>query len=124
MFFGIVVELMFAIIAMIGLTRMKVSCWFATCAWLGGLVALVYLHWLSTQSLLVVHVLYPWCPTLMFSTTTQFMALSHTTVAVQGLPSRKAMVADNSDSETEVTVVPAGFNKYCHLSIDPMVDIL
>ena len=33
----------------------------------------------------VIHALCPWCLTLMFSTTIQFMALSHATVAVQGI---------------------------------------
>ena len=78
----------------------------------------------STQSLFVIHALCPWCLTLMFSTTIQFMALSHATVAVQGLPSRKAVAADDSDGEAEVAMVPAGLNKYYRLNIDLMVDIL
>ena len=97
---------------------------FATCTWLGGLAALAYSYWLSTQSLFVIHALCPWCLTLMFSTTIQFMALSHATVAVQGLPSRKAVAADDSDGEAEVAMVPAGLNKYYRLNIDLMVDIL
>ena len=84
-FFGIAAESVFITIAVIGLARVKVPRWFATCTWLGGLAALAYSYWLSTQSLFVIHALCPWCLTLMFSTTIQFMALSHATVAVQGL---------------------------------------
>ena len=116
-FFGIAAESVFVTIAVIGLARVKVPRWFATCTWLGGLAALAYSYWLSTQSLFVIHALCPWCLTLMFSTTIQFMALSHATVAVQGLPSRKAVAA-------EVAMVPAGLNKYYRLNIDLMVDIL
>ena len=123
-FFGIAAESVFITIAVIGLARVKVPRWFATCTWLGGLAALAYSYWLSTQSLFVIHALCPWCLTLMFSTTIQFMALSHATVAVQGLPSRKAVAADDSDSEADVTMVPAGLNKYYRLNIDLMVDIL
>lgn len=106
-FFGIAAESVFVTIAVIGLARVKVPRWFATCTWLGGLAALAYSYWLSTQSLFVIHALCPWCLTLMFSTTIQFMALSHATVAVQGLPSRKAVAADDSDGEAEVAMVPA-----------------
>ena len=116
-FFGIAAESVFVTIAVIGLARV-------TCTWLGGLAALAYSYWLSTQSLFVIHALCPWCLTLMFSTTIQFMALSHATVAVQGLPSRKAVAADDSDGEAEVAMVPAGLNKYYRLNIDLMVDIL
>ena len=123
-FFGIAAESVFITIAVIGLARVKVPRWFATCTWLGGLAALAYSYWLSTQSLFVIHALCPWCLTLMFSTTIQFMALSHATVAVQGLPSRKAVAADDSDGEAEVAAVPAGLNKYYRLNIDLMVDIL
>ena len=45
-------------------------------------------------------------------------------MAVQGLPSRKAVAADDSDGEAEVAAVPAGLNKYYRLNIDLMVDIL
>ena len=111
-FFGIAAESVFVTIAVIGLARVRVPRWFATCTWLGGLAALVYSYWLSTQSLFVIHALCPWCLTLMFSTTIQFMALSHATVAVQGLPSGK-------DGE-----IPAGLSKYYRLGIDLMIDVL
>ena len=117
-FFGIAAESVFITIAVIGLARVKVPRWFATCTWLGGLAALAYSYWLSTQSLFVIHALCPWCLTI------QFMALSHATVAVQGLPSRKAVAADDSDGEADVAMVPAGLNKYYRLNIDLMVDIL
>ena len=110
--------------AFFGIAAESVFITIATCTWLGGLAALAYSYWLSTQSLFVIHALCPWCLTLMFSTTIQFMALSHATVAVQGLPSRKAVAADDSDGEAEVAAVPAGLNKYYRLNIDLMVDIL
>ena len=115
-FFGIAAESVFITIAVIGLARVKVPRWFAACTWLGGLAALAYSYWLSTQSLFVIHALCPWCLTLMFSTTIQFMALSHATVAVQGLPSRKG--------EGGAAAMPAGLNKYYRLNIDLMVDVL
>ncbi|MBT1171113.1 vitamin K epoxide reductase family protein [Bifidobacterium sp. SO4] len=111
-FFGIAAESVFVTIAVIGLARVRVPRWFAACTWLGGLAALAYSYWLSTQSLFVIHALCPWCLTLMFSTTIQFMALSHATVAVQGLPAGK-------DGE-----VPAGLAKYYRLNIDLMIDVL
>ncbi|PWG61798.1 vitamin K epoxide reductase family protein [Bifidobacterium callitrichidarum] len=111
-FFGIAAESVFVTIAVIGLARVRVPRWFAACTWLGGLAALAYSYWLSTQSLFVIHALCPWCLTLMFSTTIQFMALSHATVAEQGLPAGK-------DGE-----VPAGLAKYYRLNIDLMIDVL
>lgn len=111
-FFGIAAESVFVTIAVIGLARVRVPRWFAACTWLGGLAALAYSYWLSTQSLFVIHALCPWCLTLMFSTTIQFMALSHATVAAQGLPAGK-------DGE-----VPAGLAKYYRLNIDLMIDVL
>lgn len=85
-FFGIAAESVFVTIAVIGLCKVKVPRWFAACTWLGGLAALAYSYWLTTQSMFVIQALCPWCLTLMFSTTIQFFALSHATVAVQGLP--------------------------------------
>ena len=38
-FFGIAAESVFVTIAVIGLARVKVPRWFATCTWLGGLAA-------------------------------------------------------------------------------------
>ena len=85
--------------------------------------ALAYSYWLSTQSLFVIHALCPWCLTLMFSTTIQFMALSHATVAVQGLPSRKVTDEENGIA-SDMPQIPAGLNKYYRLNIDLMVDVL
>ncbi|WP_417852241.1 vitamin K epoxide reductase family protein [Bifidobacterium oedipodis] len=111
-FFGIAAESVFVTIAVIGMCRVRVPRWFAACTWLGGLAALAYSYWLSTQSLFVIHALCPWCLTLMFATTIQFMALSHATVAVQQLP-----VNRNG-------TVPAGLTKYYRLSFDLMLDAL
>jgi uncharacterized membrane protein len=85
-FFGIAAEAVFVTIAVIGLARIKVPRWFATATWWGGLAALAYAYWLFTQSLYVIQALCPWCLGLMFATTIQFMALTHATVTVQGLP--------------------------------------
>ena len=112
-FFGIAAESVFVTIAVIGMARVTVPRWFATCTWLGGLAALAYSYWLSTQSLFVIHALCPWCLTLMFSTTIQFIALSHATVTVQGLPSKGSGKP-----------VPAILAKYYRLNIDLMIDVL
>ncbi len=104
-FFGIAAESVFVTIAVIGLAKVAVPRWFATCTWLGGLAALAYSYWLTTQSLFVINALCPWCLALMFSTTVQFMSLSHATVAVQDLPAGNA-----------------GLRKYYRLNFDLMVD--
>ncbi|WP_422614344.1 vitamin K epoxide reductase family protein [Bifidobacterium thermophilum] len=85
-FFGIAAESVFVTIAVIGLARVRVPRWFATCTWLGGLAAILFSYWLTVQSLFVIRALCPWCLGLMFSTTIQFMALSHATVTVQDIP--------------------------------------
>ncbi|RSX55639.1 vitamin K epoxide reductase [Bifidobacterium dolichotidis] len=106
-FFGIAAESVFATIAVLGLAKVKMPRWFAICTWLGGLAALAYSYWLTSQSMFVIHAMCPWCMVLMFSTTIQFMALSHATVTVQCLP-RKAQ----------------GLRKYYRLNFDLMVDVL
>ena len=68
---------------------------------------LTYSYWLTTQSLFVINAMCPWCLVLMFSTTVQFMALSHATVAVQDMPSDHA-----------------GLRKYYRLNFDLMVDVV
>lgn len=117
-FFGIAAESVFITIAVIGLAHVRVPRWFAACTWFGGLAALAYSYWLSTQSLFVIHAQCPWCLTLMFSTTIQFMALSHATVAVQELPARRISADDG------IPQIPAGLNMYYRLNIDLMVDVL
>lgn len=87
-FFGIAAESVFCTIAVIGLARMRMARWFATCTWFGALAALAYSYWLTSQSLFVINALCPWCLVLMFATTIQFMAVSHATVTVQHLPSK------------------------------------
>lgn len=89
-FFGIAAESVFVTIAVLGLARVDVPRWFGACTWLGGLAALCYSYWLTSQSLFVINALCPWCLALMFATTIQFMALSHATVTVRGLPSPHA----------------------------------
>ena len=102
-----VAESVFVTIAVIGLAKVAVPRWFALCTWLGGLAALAYSYWLTTQSLFVINAMCPWCLVLMFSTTVQFMALSHATVAVQDMPSGHA-----------------GLRKYYRLNFDLMVDVV
>lgn len=92
-YFGIAAESVFITIAVLGLSRVVFPKWFALCAWLGNLAALLYAYWLLSQSLFVINALCPWCILLMFSTTIQFMALSHATVTVQGLPARPRRLA-------------------------------
>ena len=89
-FFGIAAESVFVTIAVLGLARVDVPKWFGACTWFGGLAALCYSYWLTSQSLFVIEALCPWCLALMFATTVQFMALSHATVTVRSLPSPRA----------------------------------
>jgi uncharacterized membrane protein len=103
-FFGIAAESVFVTIAVIGLARIRIPRWFAAATWFGGLFALLYAYWLFTQSVFVIRALCPWCLVLMFSTTIQFMALSHATASVQHLPDR------------------AGLKTYYRLNYDLMVD--
>lgn len=110
-FFGIAAESVFVTIAVIGLARVTVPRWFATCTWLGGLAALAYSYWLTSQSLFVIQALCPWCLALMFSTTIQFMALSHATAVVQELPARKNSAV-------------RGLDTYYRLNYDLMVDVV
>ena len=130
-FFGIAAESVFVTIAVIGLARVRVPRWFAACTWFGGLAALLYSYWLTSQSLFVIHALCPWCLALMFSTTVQFMALSHATAVVQGLPggSRKrdgsGAADDARDAERadgSVAPKPRVLDTYYRLNYDLMVD--
>ena len=84
-FFGIAAESVFVTLAVIGMVRVRVPRWFAICTWLGGLCALVYAYWLFSQSMFVIHALCPWCIVLMFSTTMQFISLTHASVSSQKL---------------------------------------
>lgn len=110
-FFGIAAESVFVTIAVIGLARVAVPRWFAACTWFGGLAALAYSYWLSSQSLFVINALCPWCLVLMFATTVQFMALSHATAVVQELPGRK-------DGKRR------GLDTYYRLNYDLMIDVV
>lgn len=62
-FFGIAAESVFVTIAVIGLAKVAVPRWFALCTWLGGLAALAYSYWLTTQSLFVINAMCrgAWC---------------------------------------------------------------
>ncbi|OZG60495.1 Vitamin K epoxide reductase family protein [Bifidobacterium lemurum] len=106
-FFGIAAESVFVTVAVIGMAKVAVPRWFAVCTWFGGLAALAYAYWLFSQSMFVIQALCPWCLTLMFSTTIQFMALSHATVAVRNLPAKAT-----------------GLRTYYRLGIDLMIDVL
>lgn len=108
-FFGIAAESVFVTIAVLGLARVTVPRWFATCTWLGSLAALAYSCWLTSQSMFVINALCPWCLCLMASTTVQFMAFSHATVTVQELPAGHAA---------------NGLRRYYRLNFDLMVDVL
>lgn len=61
-FFGIAAESVFVTIAVIGLTKVAVPRWFALCTWLGGLAALAYSYWLTSQSLFVIQRAMPVVP--------------------------------------------------------------
>ena len=85
-----------------------------SCSWLGGLAALAYAYWLFSQSVFVIHALCLWCLGLMFSTTVQFMALTHATVTAQDLPQHDGRFARLRN----------GLNTYYRLNIDLMIDAL
>lgn len=113
-FFGIAAEAVFITVAVIGLARVIVPRWFAVCTWLGGLAALAYAYWLFTQSVFVIHALCPWCLVLMFSTTIQFMALTHASVVVQDLPKLDGRFGS----------LRRGLDTYYRLNADLMVDVV
>jgi uncharacterized membrane protein len=85
-FFGIAVYSAFITVAIVGLCGAKLPRWFCICTWFGGLFAFCYSYWLASQSMFVIKALCPWCLAMMFATTIMFMALSHATVTVQGIP--------------------------------------
>jgi uncharacterized membrane protein len=85
-FIGMAAESVFVTVAVVGLCNPRMPRWFPIATWWGDFAALLYSYWLTTQSLFVINALCPWCITLMFSTTIQFMSLTHATVTVQGIP--------------------------------------
>ncbi|PJM73689.1 hypothetical protein CS006_00380 [Bifidobacterium primatium] len=113
-FFGIAAEAVFVTVAVLGLARVAVPRWFAACTWLGGLAALAYAYWLFTQSVFVIHALCPWCLVLMFSTTVQFMALSHASIQVQDLPRLDGRFGG----------LRRGLDTYYRLNADLMIDVV
>ncbi|BDR53331.1 membrane protein [Bombiscardovia nodaiensis] len=113
-FLGIAAESVFVTIAVIGLARVRLPAWFARLTWLGSLLALLYAYWLLSQSLFVIKALCPWCLGLMFSTTIQFMAISHASVSVQGLPKADGPFAG----------LRSPLNRYYRLHFDLMLDAI
>ncbi|MBO6003845.1 MAG: vitamin K epoxide reductase family protein [Aeriscardovia sp.] len=85
-FLGICFEAVFVTVAVLGLAGAKLPKWFSFCSWAGNLSALAFTYWLFSQELYSINAVCPWCLTLMFSTTVQFMAQSHAAVTVQDLP--------------------------------------
>ncbi|MBR4399847.1 MAG: vitamin K epoxide reductase family protein [Aeriscardovia sp.] len=88
-FLGICFEAVFVTVAVLGLARAKVPKWFSFCSWLGNAAALAFSYWLFSQELYAINAICPWCLTLMFSSTVQFMAQSHASVTVQDLAKGK-----------------------------------
>lgn len=113
-FFGIAAESVFVVIAVLGLARIQLPRWFSIATWFGGLVAFLYAYWLFTQSLYVINALCLWCLALMFSTTIQFMALTHATVTVQGLPRANGKLAG----------LRRGLASYYRPGLDIMINVL
>lgn len=92
-FFGIAVYSVFITVAVVGLCGVKLPRWFSICAWFGGLFAFCFSYWLAGQSMFVIKALCPWCMAMMFATTIMFMALSHATVTVQGIPRNRNVLS-------------------------------
>lgn len=85
-YFGIAAESVFVAVGVVGMTGVRLPRWFSIAWWWGGLAALGYSYWLTSQSLFVINALCPWCLTLMFMTTLQFLTLTHATVVLCGEP--------------------------------------
>lgn len=85
-FLGLIAEAVFVTVGVVGMTGARLPRWFSIAWWWGGLAALAYSYWLTTQSLYVIGALCPWCLTLMFMTTLQFFALTHATVEIRNEP--------------------------------------
>lgn len=112
-FLGIAAESVLITLAVIGMIRVSVPKWFTACTWFGGLAALAYAYWLFSQSVFVIQALCPWCLVLMFSTTVQFMALSHATVTVRRVP-----------GHDRHPVASRRLDTYYRLHYDLMVDVV
>ena len=91
-FFGICFEAVFVTIAVLGLSHNPFPRWFIIATWWGGLGALLYSYWLLSQELYVINALCPWCLTLMFSITIQFMSITHATVVIQDCPHESSRI--------------------------------
>ncbi|GGI13698.1 membrane protein [Galliscardovia ingluviei] len=113
-FFGIAAEAVFITVAVLGLSKVVFPRWFAWCTWAGNLCAFAYAYWLFSQSAFVIHALCPWCLVLMFTTTIQFIAQSHATVTVQGIP----------QSEGRFASWQRALQTYYRLGADLLVDVL
>lgn len=113
-FLGLAAEAVFLTLAVVGLSGVRFPSWLAGLTWLGSLLALAYATWLFTQSVFVIRALCPWCLVLMVSTSIQFMAFSHATVTVQGLPSQTGRLPG----------LGRGLRTYYRLHFDLMVDLV
>lgn len=113
-FLGLAAEAVFLTLAVVGLSGVRFPSWLAGLTWFGSLLALAYATWLFTQSVFVIRALCPWCLVLMVSTSIQFMALSHATVTVQGLPSQTGRLPG----------LGRGLRTYYRLHFDLMVDLV
>lgn len=113
-FLGLAAEAVFLTLAVVGLSGVRFPSWLAGLTWFGSLLALAYATWLFTQSVFVIRALCPWCLVLMVSTSIQFMAFSHATVTVQGLPSQTGRLPG----------LGRGLRTYYRLHFDLMVDLV
>lgn len=113
-FLGLAAEAVFLTLAVVGLSGVGLPSWMAGLTWLGSLLALAYAVWLFTQSVFVISALCPWCLVMLASTSIQFMAFSHATVTVQGLPS----------SQGHMPGLGRGLRAYYRLHFDLMVDLV
>lgn len=113
-FLGLAAEAVFLTLAVVGLSGVRFPSWLAGLTWFGSLLSLAYATWLFTQSVFVIRALCPWCLVLMVSTSIQFMAFSHATVTVQGLPSQTGRLPG----------LGRGLRTYYRLHFDLMVDLV
>lgn len=113
-FLGLAAESVFLTLTVVGLSGVRLPSWLAGLTWFGSLLALAYATWLFTQSVFVIRALCPWCLVLMVSTSIQFMAFSHATATVQGLPSQTGRLPG----------LGRGLRTYYRLHFDLMVDLV
>lgn len=80
MFIGLMAFPIVIMIAVLGLSRVKLPRWFWTAANLGFLTSMLFAQWLFFQSVYAIETLCPWCLTVTTSTIIIFATITHYTI--------------------------------------------